>query len=82
MTMIVKNTPFPDRLACERCHCEIGHLHEGELRPYKTQDDQNGALVPPGRALLAGERPVACDADSACSCHESFRQIHRVMVAA
>ena len=65
MTAIVRARGFPNRLACERCACEIGQLKDGVLLPLSRASQDPRDFEP-------GEPSLHLADDCPCSCHEAF----------
>lgn len=66
MTKRVRVRNGPDRLACERCGCELGAGPNPRRRVLGADADVR-------LQLEDGERDVKVDLDCECNCHDTWR---------
>lgn len=73
--MTVARKGYLDRLACERCSCEIAN---NAGRPFKATADEPPFGGGATRDLDPGEAPPAGNPDTCpCWCHDTFKRFAR-----
>ena len=75
MTALVHHPGYPDRLACEKCGCEVAARRDGEAWRTALTERGGGPMEGWTHLLHVDEPPVHLDLTDGCPCHDTYNQL-------